>query len=186
MDILHRLLNCVAATFLSFFLFLPPVQAGEAELEALFDELKKTDLPNWEQVEEDIWEEWSRSGSPAIDLLLDRGRRAMSNRRYGQAIEHFSAIIDHAPDFAEAWNARATAFFGAERYGQAIADIEQTLARNPRHFGAMQGLARILEELGDFDSALKASQAAFAIHPHRPGLKETIERLESKASGQDI
>lgn len=186
MDILHRLLNSAAATFLCLCLFVSSLQAGEAELDALFAELKQPDLANWEKVEKDIWTEWSRSGSPAMDLLLDRGRRAMSVQNFSEAIEHFSAIIDHAPEFAEAWNARATAFFGAERYGLSIADIERTLALNPRHFGAMQGLSRMLEELGDYENALKASQAAFAIHPHRPGLKDAIARLEAKVSGQDI
>lgn len=67
-----------------------------------------------------------------------------------------------------------------------ISDIQQTLVLNPRHFGALQGLGRILEELEDNDNALRAYQAAFAIHPHRPGLKANIERLEQKISGQDI
>ena len=60
------------------------------------------------------------------------------------AIEHFTALIDHAPDFAEGYNARATAFFQTGQFGQSLADIQQTLALNPRHFGAISGLALIL------------------------------------------
>jgi tetratricopeptide (TPR) repeat protein len=56
-------------------------------------------------------------------------------------------VIDHAPDFAEAWNARATAWYQANRLGQSMADIEEVLARNPRHFGALSGMGIILEQL---------------------------------------
>ena len=160
--------------------------ADDAELDALFDKLAAPDLADWEQVEQDIWEEWSRSGSPAMDLLLERGREAMSEGDLDTAIEHFTALTDHAPDFAEGWNARATAYFGAEEFGLSIDDIQRTLALNPRHFGALQGLGRILEELGDPENALKAYEAAHAVHPHRPNIEQAIERLERDISGQDI
>lgn len=185
MKFLKPILNCAAATLIATQAFVTSVHAGEAELNALFDELRNPELSDWKKVEKDIWEEWSRSGSDAMDLLLTRGRKAMSERNYAKAVEHFSAIIDHSPDFAEAWNARATAFFAWDRYGMSIADIQQTLVLNPRHFGALQGLGRILEELEDYDNALRAFQAAIAIHPHRPDLKAHIERLEQKISGQD-
>ena len=64
------------------------------------------------------------------------------------AIEHFTALVDHAPEFAEGYNARATAYFQNGQYGPSLEDIRQTLMLNPRHFGAMSGLALILEELG--------------------------------------
>ena len=82
-----------------------------------------------------------------MDLLLQRGQEAMEAGDLDAAIEHFTALTDHAPDFAEGWNARATAFFQDERYGPALADIERTLALNPDHFGALMGLAMILEQL---------------------------------------
>ncbi len=139
-----------------------------------------------EGVERKIWAEWSRSGSASMDLLLSRGRIAMEKRDFAKAIEHLTALTDHAPDFAEGWNARATAFFNAGEYGLSIADIQRTLVLNPRHFGAMQGFGRIMEELGHESDALAAYQAAAAIHPQRQGLKEAIERLEKTVSGQDI
>ncbi|MEM9434842.1 MAG: tetratricopeptide repeat protein [Pseudomonadota bacterium] len=163
-----------------------PANAGEAELDALFERLLQPDLENWEQIERAIWREWSSSGSASMDLLLQRGRQAMSQGDHAKAIDHFTALTDHAPEFAEGWNARATAYFGAERYSLSIADIGRTLSLNPRHFGAMQGLGRILEELGQPADALNAYEAAYAIHPHRDGLKEAIERLTKDTTGQDI
>ena len=72
----------------------------------------------------------------------------MEAQEYDVAIEHLTALTDHAPDFAEGWNARATAFYLIGEYALAVADIERALALNPRHFGAMSGLAFILEEIG--------------------------------------
>lgn len=152
--------------------------ADTEKLTELFDELRQPDLPNWQVVETQIWEEWSRSGSPAMDLLLARGREALEQDRLDAAIEHLSALTDHAPDFAEGWNARATAFYQAEEFGLSLADIERTLSLNPRHFGALGGLAQILEILEQPRAALSAYRAAYTIHPHRPNVEEAIERLE--------
>ena len=80
-----------------------------AKLDALFDRLKTADEQAAGRIEQEIWIEWSKSGSAAMDLLLERGRRAMSEGQLDLAVEHFTALIDHAPDFAEGWNARATA-----------------------------------------------------------------------------
>lgn len=155
------------------------------DIEQLFETLKQDELPNWEQVEQQIWQHWSRSGSDVMDLLLQRGRKAMEEGKHDEAIAHFSALVDHAPDFAEGWNARATAFFASDRYGMSISDIQQTLSLNPRHFGALQGLGRILEELGEDEAALDAYETAYSIHPHRPNLKEAIDRLRAKTQGRD-
>lgn len=160
--------------------------AEETRLDTLFAQLQAEDVPDWETIEGQIWIEWSKSGSPAMDLLLQRGRDAMEAKDYPAAIEHFTALTDHAPDFAEGWNARATAFFAIKRYGLSIGDIQQTLALNPRHFGAMSGLGMMLEALEYDADALMVYEQAAAIHPHRPDVKEAIKRLKTRIAGQDI
>ncbi len=163
-----------------------PLLAQTPELDALFERLQEPDAADWERVEREIWQEWSQSGSAAMDLLLERGRAAMQAGETAAAIEHLTALTDHAPDFAEGWNARATAYFQADLYGPSIADIERTLALNPRHFGALAGLAVMLEQLGFPQEALSAYTALQAIHPHRPNVEEAIERLKTELGGQDI
>mgnify|MGYP003391531935 FL=1 len=137
----------------------PEASAAET-LDTLFSELADPDREDWQGVEGEIVRLWSRSGSDAMDLLLRRGNEAMQAEDYPLAIEHFSALIDHAPDFAEGWNARATTYFLMDEYSLAIADVEHVLALNPRHFGALAGLAFILEELNQPELALKALNAA--------------------------
>lgn len=180
----------IVASVLSFVVFPALLHAqvyGEnPELDALYERLQDPELRNWESVEEEILGHWQRSGSEAIDLLLQRGQQSLDGDEPIAAIEHFSAAIDHAPDFAEAYNGRATAFYEMERYGQSLADIEYTLALNPRHFGALTGLALILQGLGQYEDALSAYRAVAAIHPHRPNVKEAIERLEARLEGEAL
>jgi tetratricopeptide (TPR) repeat protein len=140
----------------------------------------------WRRTEREILRAWSRSGSPSMDLLLQRGRQAMREGDHAAAIEHLTALVDHAPDFAEGWNARATAFYNAGQYGPAVDDIARTLTLNPNHWGALSGLGMILEETGRKEAALGAYRAALAIHPHLESIRERAERLERETQGQDI
>lgn len=154
--------------------------AAGPDLDALYGQLADPDLTNWQQVEEQIWQKWGQSGSPTADLLLDRGRTALEKGDPKVAAEHFTALIDHYPDFAEGYNGRATAYYQLGLYGPALEDIRVTLALNPKHFGAITGLALILEEMGHPEEALRAYQAVAAIHPHRPDVQEAVERLEQE------
>lgn len=162
------------------------VLPGEnARLDALFVELQKPDLSDPERVTSEIWIQWSRSGSPAMDLLFGRGQSAMAAGAPELAIAHFTALIDHAPEFAEGWNARATAYFQTGDLGPSVADIAKVLQLNPRHFGALAGLGMIFEELGRPEKALEVYQAALAVNPHMPDVLDAVKRLES-AGGQDL
>ena len=155
----------------------------EAEL---LDRLKHAPELEAMQIEQELVLLWSRSGSASADLLLERGREAMAVGDLTTAIEHLTALVDHAPEFAEGWNARATAYYHAGLYGPSMADIARTLALNPNHFGAMTGMAWILEETARPEDALKVLRRNMAIHPNRPGLREAVERLEQMTGGKDI
>lgn len=152
----------------------------------LLDRLAQPDLRNWSVVEEEIYMLWSRSGSPAADYLLSQGRAALAAGDMEAAYNHLTALTDHAPDFAEGWNARATMFFEANRYGPSIADIQRVLALEPRHFGALTGLGFMLEDMGEFQDALRAFRAAQAIHPHRDEINEAVNRVERALGGQTL
>lgn len=186
MGIPRTLANRVVAALLALGLGAGASSAGPEDLDALFARLKAPVLPEWQSVEQAIWAEWSKSGSPAMDLLLRRGREALSAGDLDAAIAHFTALTDHAPEFPEGWNARATAYFARGDYGPSLADIRMVLALEPRHFGALSGLGTILEEIGYPDKALSAWRAAQSIHPHSPGISEAIRRLERKVSGSNL
>ncbi len=186
MKVLTRHLNSAVAALLAVFLLPGLGLADQAAMDDLFQRLKEADGRAAARIEREIWNEWSKSGSPAMDLLLQRGRDAMAAGNTQEAIEHFSALIDHAPDFAEGWNARATAFYNAGQFGPSIADIAETLNRNPRHFGALAGLGAIFEALEQKQKALDVYRAALAIHPHLQGVTEAVKRLETEVAGTDL
>ena len=183
--ITKSLKQAVTAFLLALFLT-GPVFAEDVELEALFEGLKTAEPMQAAQIENRIQELWSQSGSASMDLLLDRGREALTEGDTTLAIQHFTALIDHAPDFAEGYNGRATAYFQLGRYGLSLADIQQTLALNPRHFGAMSGLALILEDLGRTEDALAAWREVERINPNRDGLSDAIRRLEIQVEGETL
>ena len=177
--------NCIVASLLPIFLA-GAALAQTATLDDLFGRLKDADEASAGRIEREIWSEWSKSGSPAMDLLLKRGRDAMAMGDTKLAIEHFTALIDHAPDFAEGYNARATAYFQAGEFGPSVADIAQVLRLNPRHFGALAGFGMILEETGRDAQAMEVYRSALAVHPHLEGVLDAIARLEAKTAGQDL
>jgi tetratricopeptide (TPR) repeat protein len=179
-------LKHVVTSILALAVFLSVAAADEAELEALYEGLLNAQGADAEQIAGRIYEIWSRSGSDSMDLLLDRGREALNEGDTKLAIEHLTALVDHAPDFAEGYNARATAFFQAGRYGPSLEDIRRTLQLNPRHFGAMSGLALILEELGRPEDALAAWREVEAINPNQEGLAEALVRLERQVEGRKL
>jgi len=155
-------------------------------LDELFAELAEPGRKDWERVETEIGKIWSRSGSPAMDLLLARGNKAIADEDYPTAVEHLSALVDHAPDFAEGWNARATAYFLEGDFALAMADVEHVLALNPRHFGALTGLASMLEAMDEPEQALRALHLAEKLNPHRPNIKDAITRLEKETGEVDL
>lgn len=183
-----RLFAGAAALGFAFGASSPFAQTTEQteRLDALFAELAEPGREDWGRIEGEIARIWSQSGSPAMNLLLQRAADAMAAEDYATAIEHLSALTDHAPDFAEGWNARATAFFLIDEYALSMADIERTLALNPRHFGAFEGLAAILEATGQPEMALRALREVEAINPNRPSVQEGIARLERETGAVDL
>lgn len=160
--------------------------AGAADLGALYDRLKTSSAEKAPRIEAEIEAEWQRSGSAAMDLLLQRGQEALAMGDTATAIQHFGALVDHAPDFPEGWNARAAAFFQMGEFGPALDDLAHVLTLDPRHFTAIEGLATMLAEMDRPRDAIEAYEAALAIHPHMAGIRDEIERLRTEDAGQEI
>lgn len=183
------ILNLVVAASLAFLPLTGIARAQDlpaADLDTLMAELARPDQERWMRIERQILREWSRSGSSVADYLFQRGQTALRGGQAEAAIDHFSAVIDHAPEFTEAWNARATAYFMANRLGQSMADIEQVLARNPQHFGALAGMGAILEQVGRLEEARAAYAASHEVHPHRQTVRAALDRLELALAGRAL
>jgi tetratricopeptide (TPR) repeat protein len=181
------LCKCIVAAVVVTVGFSGPVAADEARLDDLFGQLATAETPEAATlIQNEIFLEWSKSGSAAVDLLLQRGQDAVEAGDPVLAAEHFTAAIDHAPDFAEAYHGRATAYYMSGQIGPAIADLRQTLILNPRHFGAMRGFAIILEELGRKEEALEVFRDVKEINPTDPDVTNAVARLELALQGQTL
>jgi tetratricopeptide (TPR) repeat protein len=129
---------------------------------------------------------YAASGSDTGDLLLRRARQAISAEEYPDALKILDATIALLPEWAEGWNARATARYLDEDYDGSMADIAQTLKREPRHLGALMGMATILEARGKTEDALKVYERALAIAPHWRNAEEAADRLKASLAGEEL
>jgi tetratricopeptide (TPR) repeat protein len=136
------------------------------------------------QIEAKIRQAWQQAGSPAVLLLLDRGTSDLEAGDANAALDDMDDALVLAPDYAEAWLARALVKFHAGDYPGAIRDIEATLRREPRHFGALQTLSRIAEAQGDWKGALAAWQKVLELDPHTLHGLDRLELLQRKAFGE--
>ena len=132
-----------------------------------------------------IWARWADSGSPTVNILLERATAAEAAGDRDLASAYLDQASDLAPDFAEPWNRRANLAYRAEDYPGAIAAIQETLRREPRHFAAYTALGLIYEELGQSRAALEAFRAALAIHPHYEAATQGVQRLEPRVDGRE-
>ena len=129
---------------------------------------------------------WLESGSDTVDLLMSWTLRAMDEEDYPLALDYLDRIIIMKPDYAEGWNKRATVFFLSDEYAKAISDIEQVLALEPRHFGALSGLGMMLGEIGEPQQAIDVYREALAIDPLLDNVREALDELLSETAGTDI
>ena len=169
-----------------FFLFFNNVNAEERknELDKLFDQLKNTkDLSSAKIVENKILEIWlihpsdDRRGFRLTELLT-QGSRLMNRKQFSKAYEIFTQIIAAEPDWAEAWNKRATVLYLMKEHQSSLDDIKITLSLEPRHFGALSGQALNYIELNQYEKAIKSYKDAQKIYPIMDGANKMIPELQ--------
>lgn len=176
--------STVTALCLAVMFSIPSTGWAESRAEQLLRELAGAETESAAaRLEEQIVTEWSKSGSATIDLLLRRGRNALEVGKHAEAIDHFHALTDHAPDFAEGWHGLALAYYQAERFGPAMDALERALALNPQHFGALRGVGALLEQTDRPELAYRAYEKALALRPHDGDVIEAMKRLEKRALG---
>src|SRR5918996_5224145 len=149
------------------------------EQEAL-DALKGNDSELAATAEAILWRSWCRSGDAEIDRIFRAGVEAMQRQQLAEAEELFSRVIELRPDFAEGWNKRATVRFMMQDFQASIADCQQTLARNPNHFGAASGQGLCHMSLGEFREAAICFRRALEIHPHLTAVRHNLALAESR------
>jgi tetratricopeptide (TPR) repeat protein len=151
---------------------------GPADAPALLGVLADPDEVVRVLAEHSVWQVWSRSGDKDVDAQLQDGVEQMSRGDQPGAVETFSRIIQRKPDFAEAWNKRATAYFLMGENEKSLRDCDEVMKRNPAHFGALAGYGQIYLRLDQPERALTYFRRALRINPNMRGIEQVIPEIE--------
>jgi len=162
-----------------------PLATEDQRLDNLFVRLKKErSTEQATSIANEIREVFTFSGSPTVDLLMRNASRAINDKRYGAALDFLDQVTLLAPDYAEGWNRRATIHYLLGNYPKAMSDSARVLALEPRHIGALAGIAGILQETGHDRQALKAWEAYLAYYPADREAQQQMIDLTNKLAGQ--
>lgn len=158
-----------------------------AQVEQLFQQLGDAPDPNQaSRIEQTLVRTLAQSGSPTADLLLQRATEAMTKGDHDTALNTLNSLVKLAPNFAEAWNRRATLYFLIGNLEASLADCQKVLTLEPRHFGALVGMGQIYVILNKRDDAKRALQRALAAHPHLAGAKTLLEAVDKMDGGREL
>ena len=165
------------AIFLIFLMVsISQADQNDPKLEILFNDLSQTQSEMKAQpILLEIWSIWSVAIDTKTQEKFDAGNQLMSKRQYDESILMFSDAINLQPTFAEAWNKRATVNYIIGNYEESISDIFSTLELEPRHFGALDGLAQIYMLQNKYFKAAQVYRKILEILPYN---KKAIMHLE--------
>ena len=179
---LRRLAGLALALLLALGTAVPAAaDQNDPALDGLFRDLKIAQDPQRvREIEARIWGHWFRTDSAEIDQLFQQGSALLAVRRLEVAHRMFDQIVVRRPDLSEGWNRRATVRYMMGDYEGSIADIDETLAREPRHFGALSGLGLCHLALDNPEEALTAFERALVHHPHMRQIRQRVDELRTQ------
>lgn len=161
--------------------------AVPSRLDRLFDDLKRERNERAaERIARGIWQEWAHSGSATIDLLMQWADEAIKQRDFAMALDFLDQVTVLEPDFAEGWNRRATVYFIMNDYAKSMRDINRALQLEPRHFGALSGMATIMRNTGRDRHALDAWLRVLEIYPMMRSAQREVAALAEELAGEGI
>tara|TARA_B110000467_G_C18311844_1_gene478663 strand:- start:1189 stop:1734 length:546 start_codon:yes stop_codon:yes gene_type:complete len=169
--------------YLFFFTFITAqlfADQNDKRLNILFDKLIVTE--NQQEIRKltnQIWNIWNEIDDPKITRAFETGVQMMNLGYLPRAIDYFNEVLISKPNFAEAWNKRATAHFMMGNFDLSMQDISQTLQLEPRHFGALDGMALIFIHLNQSKKAIEIYDQMLKIFPNSVETKIKKERILS-------
>lgn len=159
----------------------------QARLDKLFSDLKRERNDKAaERIAANIWQQWSESGSASIDLMMEWSQKAIGAQKFDVALDFLDQVTTLDPAYAEGWNRRATVHYMMKSYAKSLADIDRTLRLEPRHFGALSGMARIMADTGRKQAALDAWQHVLTIYPMMRSAQAEVSTLSEELTGEGI
>jgi tetratricopeptide (TPR) repeat protein len=163
----------------------PPPRTAPKRLDGLFREIGAPKLSRpADAIGDLIWAIWTdHDDEAALEAMHEAIGKIVAKDGAGARVLLDDLCRRH-PEWAEAWNKRATLAFVEARDADAIADILETLAREPRHYGALAGFGQIALRQGQPAAALAAWDKALALNPHLRELAEAADDLRELYEGR--
>ena len=150
------------------------------KLNKLFEELKISSESSSFEIEQKIWKLWStHPDNDNLTLLLAEGSEAVNNNQFNIAIDIFTKVIKLDPNWAEAWNKRATVHYLVGQYQKSQNDIEKVLKLETRHFGALAGQGLVNIKLKNYEKAIKSYEKALEIYPSMRSPEIIIKEIQA-------
>jgi len=160
---------------------------NDERLEDLFADLKSLDEVNAaNSIANRIWDIWLQHDDPQASSLMMRGIGQMNSGDLYGALETYDRLIALQPDFAEAWNKRATIYWQLGQFDASLGDIEEVLKLEPYHFGALSGRGLVYMDRGNYFLARGAFLTLLEVYPAMPGVRQTIQQLEEVLQSNPI
>ena len=160
---------------------------NDERLEDLFADLKSLDDVNAaNSIANRIWDIWLQHDDPQASSLMMRGIGQMNSGDLYGALETYDRLIALQPDFAEAWNKRATIYWQLGQFDASLGDIEEVLKLEPYHFGALSGRGLVYMDRGNYFLARGAFLTLLEVYPAMPGVRQTIQQLEEVLQSNPI
>ena len=157
------------------------------KLDRLFNDLKFKNATLSYEIEQKIWELWSTHPSDKnLTTMLAEGSNLVNKQKFDQAIVVFSKVIDLDPNWAEAWNKRATVLYMVGEFQKSQDDIDKVLELEERHFGALAGQGLVNIKLENYDKAIMSYKKAQQIYPKMKSPKIMIKQIEELIRSQSI
>jgi tetratricopeptide (TPR) repeat protein len=170
----------------------PPPSTAEStarahRLDTLFSRLKgPIGEEEGDRLVAQIWAEWQQSGDAALDEQMQQATRLMAHGLAPIARTLLDELVARAPNWAEAWNKRATVLYLMGEHEASLADIDRVLALEPRHFGALAGIGMIRMAQDQPREALAAFRRALAVNPFLKERFGIIPQLEKRVGEKPI
>lgn len=156
-------------------------------LDDLFDRLGKTkDEAEAQGIAGAIQRVWSRSGSDTADIVMERAGTLIRQKDWKLAEEMLNRLVDIEPQWAEAWNRRATVRFFQRDATGAMEDLAHVLQLEPRHFTALVGVGAILERNEQNAQALRVFRRVLEINPQLEDIQKKVDKLSIEVEGREI
>jgi tetratricopeptide (TPR) repeat protein len=160
---------------------------NDPELDELFNQLRNVDdLETASRIEKEIWAKWVHRDNELVDRHMSLGIGAMEAGALKLSLRQFTEVINLDENFSEGWNKRATVHYMMGNFNKSVQDIERTLALEPRHYGAMSGMALILDATENMAGALKAWQQVLEFTPYNQQIRARILQLKNEIRGKAI